>query len=95
MSKIQELQDMVSEMFKEASSKEDVDKLASINNKINEVVKEQDDLVKERDALILDYKKVITGSLNNESPAQVGNETPKEPPVLEDFLNAELNKGGK
>lgn len=92
MSKLQELQQMVSEMFKNASSKEDVDKLASINNKVNEVAIEQDSLVKERDALILDYKKAITGSLNNEPPAQVGNETPKEPPVLEDFLNAEINK---
>ena len=92
MSKLQELQEMVSKMFKEATSKEDVDKLASINNKCNEAVKEQDDLVKERDALILDYKKAISGSLNNEPPAQVGNETPKEAPILEDFLNAEINK---
>lgn len=59
MGKLEELRQIVAEMFEGATEKEDIEKLATINNKINSVEEEQDAIVKKNAELITSYKDLV------------------------------------
>lgn len=59
MGKLDELRQLVAESFKEATDKQEIENLAKINNAIEEVSKEQDELVAKNADLIKSYKDLV------------------------------------
>lgn len=59
MTKLEELRQLVAESFKEATEKQDIEKLAKINNAIEDVSKEQDELIAKNADLIKSYKDLV------------------------------------
>ena len=59
MTKLEELRQLVAESFKEATEKQDIERLAKINNAIEDVSKEQDELIAKNADLIKSYKDLV------------------------------------
>lgn len=59
MSKLEELKQIVAEAFKEATEKQDIERLAQINNAIEGAAKEQDDLIAKNAELVKSYKDLV------------------------------------
>lgn len=59
MGKLDELRQLVAESFKEATEKQEIEQLAKINNAIEEVSKEQDELVAKNADLVKSYKDLV------------------------------------
>ena len=59
MGKLDELKQLVAESFKAATEQQDIERLAKINNAIEDVSKEQDALVAKNAELIKSYKDLI------------------------------------
>lgn len=59
MTKLEELRQLVADSFKEATEKQDIERLAKINNAINEAKVEQDELVAKNADLIKSYKDLV------------------------------------
>lgn len=59
MTKLEELRQLVADSFKEATEKQDIERLAKINNAIEEVSVEQEALVAKNADLIKSYKDLV------------------------------------
>ena len=59
MSKLEELKDLVAKAFEKAETKDNIETLATINNKIDEVSQESDTLFKKNEELITAYKDLV------------------------------------
>lgn len=59
MSKLDELRQQVADMFKDATEKETIEKLAALNNSIDEVTQEQKSLMDKNAELIESYKTLV------------------------------------
>lgn len=59
MGKLDELKQIVAGLFQEASDKNTIDKLASLNNLVGEVEQEQTQLTNRNEELLKSYKDVI------------------------------------
>ena len=59
MGKLEELRKLVAESFQAATQQEDVERLAKINNAIEDVSKEQDVLIAKNAELVKSYKDLV------------------------------------
>ena len=59
MTKLEELRQLVAESFKEATEKQDIERLAKINNAISEATVEQEELIAKNADLIKSYKDLV------------------------------------
>lgn len=59
MSRLEELRQLVADMFEGATEKEQIEKFATLNNAIDGVSKEQDSLVAKNADLIKSYKELV------------------------------------
>lgn len=59
MGKLEELRQLVTEMFESATDKDTIDKVAKINCSIDGVEKEQQELVDKNAELIKDYRSLV------------------------------------
>jgi len=59
MGKLEELKQLVAEAFENATEKQDIEQLAKINNAIEDVSKEQNDLVAKNAELVKSYKDLV------------------------------------
>lgn len=59
MGKLDELRQLVADAFKDATEKQEIENLAKINTAIEDVSKEQDDLVAKNAELIKSYKDLV------------------------------------
>lgn len=59
MGKLDELRQLVADSFKEATEKQEIEQLARINNAIEEVSKEQDELIAKNADLVKSYKDLV------------------------------------
>ena len=59
MGKLDELKQIVADAFKEATQKQEIEQLAKINNTIEEVSKEQCELMAKNAELIGSYKELV------------------------------------
>ncbi len=62
MSKLQELQQLVAEMFQSCEDKETIQKAAVVNNKMDEAIAEEEKRQSDYKQLLNDYKDVVLHS---------------------------------
>ena len=92
MGKLDELRQIVADAFKEADTKESIEQLATLNNKIDEVQKEQDDIVNKNSELIKSYKDLVqhTSFKDDKKPIdEVGGGMPSFEDALKQFISKE------
>lgn len=89
MGKLEQLKQQVAEMFENAENKEDIEKLATINNTIDEVSKEQDEIVSKNAELIKSYKDLVqhTSFKDSKKPGDTVTGMPSFEDALEDFMS--------
>lgn len=73
MSKLDDLQKIVADMFEKAESKEAIDNLSKIKNGVDDAIKEHKALESENKQLIKDYKEAMTGFVGDKSKASIEN----------------------
>lgn len=96
MSKLQELRDMVSKQFEGAESKEQIEAFAALNNKLDEVSKEQDDTLAKYAELVKSYKDLVKHTSFKEPSPSVAQDTGIGlVPSIEDALNTFLENNNK
>lgn len=86
MGKLDTLRQLVADSFKEATEKQDIERLAQINNAIEEVSKEQDDLVAKNADLIKSYKDLVQHTSFKADSSKVTDDVAPEPVSFEDAL---------
>ena len=92
MGKLDELRQLVADAFAEAADKSEIEKLAKINNAIEEVSKEQDDLVAKNADLIQSYKTLVQHTSFGDKPGENASELDDPKPVsFEDALSQFMN----
>ena len=91
--KLNQLKTLVADMFKDAEDKESIDKLAKVNNAIDEVSEEQDALVAKHGELLASYKDAILHS-SFKDDKKPGDAVPGNisMPSFEDALNQFISK---
>lgn len=95
MDYIEELKKAVSDAFKDASDKETIDKMVSINSLIANVESENETLCSKNKELIAAYKEAVThpGIKQEKEPEPTDLPPAVEPPSFESFLAKAINKG--
>lgn len=84
MSKLEELRKMVHESFTE-NTPEEIKKMALIENKINEIQKDEEEMLNKQKELVKDYKELLFSQGNNK---KVPEDNPTGVmPSFEDALN--------
>lgn len=96
MGKLEELRQMVSDLFAEAEKKEVIEKAALVSNKIDEVEKEQEALINKNGELLKSYKDLVLHTSFSEAPS-AGNQPASSSVVSFDDMLAQFlkNNGGK
>ena len=86
MGKLDELKQLVAESFQAATEQQDIERLAKINNAIEDVSKEQDALVAKNAELIKSYKDVIAHTSFKVDSNAVTNDVAPTPVSFEEAL---------
>lgn len=86
MTKLEQLKATVAQLFENATEKEDIEKLAKVNNSISEVEAEQKELTDKNAELIKSYKELIKHTSFKEQPKQVETQPTGQAPSLEEEL---------
>ena len=86
MTKLEQLRATVAELFENATEKEEIEKLAKVNNSISEVEKEQNELTEKNAELIKSYKELVKHTSFKEQPKQVEVQPTGVAPSLEEAL---------
>lgn len=96
MTKLQQLRDLVANLFENATEKDDIERLAKVNNSIDEVEAEQQELTEKNADLIKSYKELVKHTSFKEQPKQVETQPTGQAPSLEEalkqFLASKNNK---
>ncbi len=92
MGKLDELKQLVAESFQAATEQQDIERLAKINNAIEEVSKEQDVLVAKNAELIKSYKDVIAHTSFQVDSSKVTDDVAPTPVSFEDALKSFMSK---
>ena len=95
MGKLEELRQMVSDLFAEAEKKEVIEKAALVSNKIDEVEKEQNLLVDKNAELLKSYKDLVLHTAFKEAPSAGNNPAASGTVSFDDMLNQFIANGGK
>lgn len=85
MTKLEELRQQVSELFKNATEKEVIEKAAVVSKSINDVEAEQKQLVDKNADLLKSYKDLVLHTSFKDEPAAENNPIPQAP-SFEDLL---------
>lgn len=88
MGKLDELKQLVAESFQAATEQQDIERLAKINNAIEDVSKEQDALVAKNAELIKSYKDVIAHTSFKVDSSKVTDDVAPTPVSFEDALKS-------
>ncbi len=86
MGKLDELKNLVAEQFKNATEKQDIEQLAKINNAIEEVSKEQDELVAKNADLVKSYKDLVQHTSFKPDTSNATDDVAPQPVSFEDAL---------
>lgn len=86
MGKLEELRNMVAQMFENATEKEDIEKLAKINGSISGIEQEQQQLVDKNAELIKSYRDLVKHTSFKEAPKQVETQPTGQAPSVEAYL---------
>ena len=86
MTKLQQLRELVANLFENATEKEDIERLAKVNNSIDEVEAEQSELTEKNAELIKSYKELVKHTSFKEQPKQVETQPTGQAPSLEEAL---------
>lgn len=93
MGKLDELRKVVGQMFENATEKEQIEQSVKINNCIDEVEKEQKELIDKDAELIKSYKELVKHTSFKDAPKGVETQpSAKEPLSLEASLKDFLAK---
>lgn len=93
MGKLEELRQIVADAFKEATQKQEIEQLAKINNAIEEVSKEQDDLVAKNADLVKSYKDLVQHtSFKDDGKNGANNDIAPQPVSFENALKEFMSK---
>ena len=95
MGKLEELRQMVSDLFAEAEKKEVIEKAALVSNKIDEVEKEQNLLVDKDAELLKSYKDLVLHTSFKEAPSAGNNPAASGTVSFDDMLKQFIENGGK
>ena len=95
MGKLEELRQMVSDLFAEAEKKEVIEKAALVSNKIDEVEKEQNLLVDKNAELLKSYKDLVLHTSFKEAPTAGNNPAASCTVSFDDMLKQFIENGGK
>lgn len=97
MTKLEELRQLVANAFNKSESKESIETLATINKAIEDVSKEQDELIASKAELLKDYKEVIkhTSFTPTNEDKSKNDITPKEISFEEALANFMSNNKGE
>ena len=95
MGKLEELRQMVSDLFAEAEKKEVIEKAALVSNKIDEVEKEQNLLIDKNAELLKSYKDLVLHTSFKEAPSSGNNPAASGTVSFDDMLNQFIANGGK
>lgn len=90
MSKLEQLKNLVATLFENATEKQDIERLAKVNNSIAEVEKEQEELTAKNAELITSYKELVKHTSFKEQPKFTETQPSKQAPSLEDALKTFL-----
>lgn len=90
MTKLEELRQVVAQMFENATEKEDIERLAKVNSSIDGVEAEQQELTSKNAELIQSYKELVKHTSFKEQPKQVESRPTPQAPSLEEALDAFL-----
>lgn len=92
MSKLEELRKMVHESFTE-NTPEEIKKMALLENKIDEIKKDEEEMLEKQKELVKDYKELLFSQGNNKN---VPEDNPSGVmPSFEDALNQFIEKENK
>lgn len=94
MGKLDELRKMVSDLFANATEKEVIEKVAVVSNKIDEVQKEQEELINKNGDLLKSYKDLVLHTSFSEAPNAGDTPAASRNISFDDMLTKFLN-GGK
>lgn len=86
MTKLEQLRDLVANLFENATEKDDIERLAKVNNSIDEVEAEQQELTEKNAELIQSYKELVKHTSFKEKPKQVETQPTGQAPSLEEAL---------
>ena len=86
MTKLEQLRQTVATLFENATEKEEIEKLAQVNNSISEVEAEQKELTEKNAELIKSYKELVKHTSFKEQPKQVETQPTGQAPSLEEAL---------
>lgn len=92
MSKLEELRQLVADAFKAATEQQDIERLAKINNAIDDVSKEQDVLVAKNADLIKSYKDLVQHTSFDVKSNEVTNDVAPTPISFDDALKQFMSK---
>lgn len=92
MGKLDELRQLVAESFKAATEQQDIERLAKINNAIEDVSKEQESLVAKNAELIKSYKDLISHTSFQVDSGKVTDDVAPTPVSFEDALKSFMSK---
>ena len=95
MSRLEELRQIVADAFKTADTKESIEQLATINNKIDEVNQEQASLESKNAELIKSYKDLVQHTSFKDDNVPTDEVGTKEMPSLEEALASFMEKQNK
>ena len=91
MGKLNELRQIVSELFDKADQKETIEKAVLVSNKIDEIEKEQELLISKNGELLKSYKDLILHTSFNEAPSAGNNPAATGQVSFEDMLSKFLD----
>lgn len=78
MSKLEELKQMISGLFENATDKNTIDSAAKLNNLVGEVQKEQDSLTSRNAELLKSYKDIVMHTSVDESASNANSSATNE-----------------
>lgn len=87
MTKLEELRQLVKQQFDKAETKEQIDTLAQIKNKFDEVSKEQEQIEQQNAELIRSYKDLVRHTSFKPEREPVDNAGATTVPTFEDALS--------
>lgn len=86
MTKLEQLKQTVASLFEKATEKEEIEKLAKVNNSIAEVEAEQKALTDKNAELITSYKELVKHTSFRDQPKFTETQPSKTAPSLEESL---------
>lgn len=95
MSKLEQLRQTVAQLFENATEKDEIERLAKVNNSIDEVAAEQAELTEKNAELIKSYKELVKHTSFKEQPKKVETQPTGQAPSLEEALKEFLTSKNK